>query len=352
MYKLSAHTNKLFLCLRLLSNTKNHPSQLLPVSNFIITYLRCFRYISNKLLLEDITSRKEEIGKIRKEKPSNSSKAKNIKKKRRKIANKIYEFLVLNGLTIERRKFLCAIIKYCILLLSFYFSMLVSIYYTIDVLLFLRYYYSIILLLYYFSGCYYLTIVCRLFYLTRRWWLVAGRFALQGRCTLPDDGGTDAFSWHPGEFRRKVSPWPARGVRSLWRRKLFAGPDLVADFALSRRLRRPWLSFHPAYIVVIERSRASPNKSENHERGIVNLFTIIKAFSMNVCYYVWKILCDRPYFHFIRKCRTSSRVQSRNSRDNLKTPNHLNVEWKNSGNNLKRYKSAYSKLQKQFTNSE
>lgn len=134
MYKLSAHTNKLFLCLRLLSNTKNHPSQLLPVSNFIITYLRCFRYISNKLLLEDITSRKEEIGKIRKEKPSNSSKAKNIKKKRRrKIANKIYEFLVLNGLTIERRKFLCAIIKYCILLLSFYFSMLVSIYYILSI---------------------------------------------------------------------------------------------------------------------------------------------------------------------------------------------------------------------------
>lgn len=141
--------------------------------------------------------------------------------------------------------------------------MLLSNYYSIDVLLFLRYYYSIILLLYYFSGCYYLTIVCRLFYLTRRWWLVAGRFALQGRCTLPDDGGTDAFSWHPGEFRRKVSPWPARGVRSLWRRKLFAGPDLVADFALSRRLRGPWLSFHPAYIVVIERSCASPNNSEN-----------------------------------------------------------------------------------------
>lgn len=37
---------------------------------------------------------------------------------------------------------------------------------------------------------------------------------------------------------------------------------------------------------VIERSRASPNKSENHERGIVNPFTIIKVFSMNVCYYV------------------------------------------------------------------
>lgn len=44
---------------------------------------------------------------ITKEKLSNSTKTKNIKNsKRRKIANKIYEFPVLNGLTIERRKLL------------------------------------------------------------------------------------------------------------------------------------------------------------------------------------------------------------------------------------------------------
>lgn len=92
MYKLSVHTNKLFLRLRLLSNTKDHPSQLLPVSNFIIIYLRCFRYISNKLLLEDITSRKEEIGKIREEKSSISGKAKNIKKNKKKLQIKYTNF--------------------------------------------------------------------------------------------------------------------------------------------------------------------------------------------------------------------------------------------------------------------
>lgn len=171
-------------------------------------------------------------------------------------------------------------------------------------------------------------------YSPRRWW---------DWCFLMAPGGILAKSFTLTGPRRTIlmAPETFRWSRPRRRFRVIASSSTSLVIVSS--------SLHRA---VIERSRASPNKSENHERGIVNPFTIIKVFSMNVCYYVWKILCDRPYFHFIRKCRTSSRVQSRNSRDNLKTPNHLNVEWKSSGNNLKRYKSAYSKLQKQFTNSE
>lgn len=74
------------------------------------TCIEFYNNIPSLLLLyflENIASRKEEIRTITKEKLSNSTKTKNIKNsKRRKIANKIYEFLVLNGLTIERRKLL------------------------------------------------------------------------------------------------------------------------------------------------------------------------------------------------------------------------------------------------------
>lgn len=61
---------------------------------------------------------------------------------------------------------------------------------------------------------------------------VIRRLVLRGRCTLSPlpTGGNDAFSWRSREFGRKVSPVLARGEESLRRRKLFAGPDLAADF--------------------------------------------------------------------------------------------------------------------------
>lgn len=77
------------------------------------------------------------------------------------------------------------------------------------------------------------------------WWLVIRRLVLRGRCTLPvPTGRNDAFSWRSREFGRKVSPCSARGEQSLRRRKLFASPDLVADFPVIAPPSKAWLSFH------------------------------------------------------------------------------------------------------------
>lgn len=99
------------------------------------------------------------------------------------------------------------------------------------------------------------------------WWLVIRRLVLRGRCTLPvPTGGNDAFSWRSREFGRKVSPCSARGEQSLRRRKLFASPDLVADF--------PVIAPPSKALVIVSRNeqpiswkdRASPLLIEEDER--------------------------------------------------------------------------------------